>query len=208
MLIGLTGGYCVGKNRVAELLEARGFASIDVDRLGHRALELARAEVARRFGEGILAADGSIDRKALGAIVFADHEALADHEAMVHPHMFALVEESVAELNARGSGRILINAAILYRMPIAAACDTILEVQSCLPRRLLRAWNRDRSGPLRTLARIGSQKALWKLRDSAEIKPLVIHNDGSLARLEDCLVARLEASLEILQRESKGKQCT
>ena len=207
MLIGLTGGYCAGKNRVAGLLEARGFTSIDVDRLGHRALDLAKPEVVRRFGEGILAADGSIDRKTLGAIVFADHKALADHEAIVHPHMFALVEESVAELHARGSGSILINAAILYRMPIAATCDAILEVRACLPRRLLRAWSRDRSGIFRTVARIRSQKALWKLRDSARIKPLVIQNDGSPDRLEDRLEARLEARHENFQGESKVRQC-
>ncbi|MDA8411300.1 MAG: dephospho-CoA kinase, partial [Treponema sp.] len=93
ILIGLTGGYCAGKNTVAEMLERRGWTSIDVDRLGHQALEIARdevvgrfdAETRERFGRGLIDAEGRLDRKLLGAIVFSDPRKLAAHEAIIHP---------------------------------------------------------------------------------------------------------------------------
>ena len=75
-IIGLTGGYCAGKNEAALCIEESGFRVIDVDKLGHKALELKTEALVRAFGRGILNPRGEIDRRALGAIVFADPETL------------------------------------------------------------------------------------------------------------------------------------
>ena len=226
-LIGLTGGYCAGKNTVAEMLERRGWASIDVDRLGHRALEIARdevverfdAEARERFGRGLVDADGRLDRKLLGAIVFSDPRKLAEHEAIIHPVMFDLVDERVAELrekarptggaDAGGESRIVINAAILYKMPIVAECSATIEVRAPLLLRLKRARVRDGLGPLRALDRIRRQAPLWRLRPkgpSAMVAadgggrsllgaPVSLRNAGDAADLEKRL-ERLLASIE------------
>ena len=178
MLIGLTGGYCAGKNTVAELLERRGWTSIDVDRLGHRALELARDEVVgrfdeearSRFGRGLVDEEGRLDRKLLGAIVFSDPRKLAAHEAIIHPVMFALVDEGVETLRKEARTKdgaeaaIVINAAILYKMPIVSSCAAIIEVRAPLPSRIARAKARDGLGPRMALDRIRRQSSLWRLR--------------------------------------------
>jgi len=215
MLLGLTGGYCAGKNSVAELLEKRGWASIDVDRLGHRALELARDEVLRhfdeeareRFGRGLLDEGGGLDRKLLGAIVFSEPRKLAEHEAIIHPVMFALVDEEIAalrdEARARGdeAARIVVNAAILYKMPILAGCDAVIEVRAPLLLRLRRAKARDGLGARRALDRIGRQAALWRQRpkggrggDGQSAPPVLpVWNEGDRARLERRLDALLDS---------------
>ena len=212
MLLGLTGGYCAGKNTVAELLEKRGWTSIDVDRLGHRALELARDEVLRhfdkeareRFGRGLLDEAGKLDRKLLGAIVFSEPRKLAEHEAIIHPVMFALVDEGIAaigeEAKTRGEeGRIVVNAAILYKMPVLARCEAVIEVRAPLLLRLARAKARDGLGARRALDRIGRQAELWRRRpksgDAGEGRQappvLTLWNKGAREGLE----GRLEALL-------------
>jgi len=103
LTIGLTGNIATGKSTVLADLAARGAAIIDADKLAHRALTPdgpAYAAVAAAFGPTILAADGAIDRKALGAIVFADPAALAQLEALVHPVVFALAQAEIAATTA------------------------------------------------------------------------------------------------------------
>ena len=102
MVLGLTGQYCAGKDAVARILERNGFRVIDVDRVGHEVLEERREEVAAAFGPGVRRADGSIDRRALGRIVFADPAALARHEAIVHPAMVERVRALAAAERAAG----------------------------------------------------------------------------------------------------------
>lgn len=93
--IGLTGNIATGKSTVLAYLQRRGAAVIDADKLAHQALlpdgPAYRAVVAA-FGAQILTADGAIDRKALGAIVFADPTRLAQLEAIVHPAVFELAQ--------------------------------------------------------------------------------------------------------------------
>jgi len=125
MLIGLTGGYCAGKNVVAGILERRGWACLDLDALGHEAIDLARDAVAARFGAAAMRPDGSVDRKAVARIVFADPVALADQEAIVHPIVYGMVEERLAA--ARESGRdACLNGALLYRTPLAGRCELMI----------------------------------------------------------------------------------
>ncbi|HUX37543.1 MAG TPA: dephospho-CoA kinase [Rectinemataceae bacterium] len=205
MLLGLTGGYCAGKNTAGDFLERRGWASIDVDKLGHQALELARDEVVgrfdavarSRFGKGLLDERGGLDRRLLGAIVFSEPRLLGEHEAIVHPIMYRLVDEAAADLSeaARSRGesgaRVVINAAILYKMPILASCEAVIEVRAPLLRRLARAKARDGLGFRKALERIGRQGALWRLRPRDRPPVLVLRNDGDAKKLE----RRLEALL-------------
>jgi dephospho-CoA kinase len=92
----LTGGIATGKSYCLAQFAALGAAVIDADRLardavapGSRALEA----VALRFGPSILRPDGSLDRGALGRIVFADRAARADLEAIVHPEVYRGIGE-------------------------------------------------------------------------------------------------------------------
>ena len=88
MLVGLTGGIGSGKSLVAELLAAHGATIIDADVLAREAVAPGTpglAQVRERFGTGVLRPDGSLDRAALGRIVFGDPIARRDLEAIIHP---------------------------------------------------------------------------------------------------------------------------
>jgi dephospho-CoA kinase len=189
MIIGLTGGYCAGKNAVAAILERLGWTCIDVDRLGHEAIDLAREAIVARFGPGVLGRDGLVDRKAVASIVFADPAALADQEAIVHPIAIRLLDERIAaaESVARADGRdclVCVNAALLYRTPQVARCGAILEVRAHLLARVRRAMARDGIGARRALERVGRQRSFWRLRAAAGRPVIVLRNSGSLAALE------------------------
>ncbi|MBV8301220.1 MAG: dephospho-CoA kinase, partial [Candidatus Dormibacteraeota bacterium] len=87
-LIGLTGGIATGKSTVAGLLTARGATVVDADELAREVVEPGQrslAEIRQRFGAGVIAASGALDRAALGAIVFADEQARRDLERITHP---------------------------------------------------------------------------------------------------------------------------
>jgi dephospho-CoA kinase len=97
--IGLTGNIACGKSTVGQLLVAHGAEYVDADRLVHTLMEPGRPEndaIVARFGSEVRAADGTIDRPKLGAIVFADPAALKDLEAILHPGVRAEVRRRLA----------------------------------------------------------------------------------------------------------------
>ncbi len=88
--VALTGGIASGKTVVTRLLSERGAIIIDSDLLSREVVEPGSrglAEVVERFGAGVLAADGSLDRQALGEIIFADDEARNDLNGIIHPEI-------------------------------------------------------------------------------------------------------------------------
>ena len=97
-LIGLTGNIASGKSTVAQWLVKQGAAHLDADHLVHEMYEAGTevtAEIAARFGEQVLAPDGSVNRKALGPIVFNDQEALRALEKIVHPRIGPATAERI-----------------------------------------------------------------------------------------------------------------
>ena len=99
-LIGLTGGIGSGKSTVSAALSERGAVVVDADVIVHELQQPGTAvfeEMVERFGDGIVAPDGSLDRAAVAAIVFDDPEALADLGAIVHPRVHEEIERRVAE---------------------------------------------------------------------------------------------------------------
>ncbi|MDR1429967.1 MAG: dephospho-CoA kinase [Spirochaetaceae bacterium] len=154
-LIGLTGVYCAGKNHVASLLEKRGFEVLDVDKLGHRVIELEKESITARFGSDILSAGGTVDRQLLGRKVFGRPGELAALEGIVHP----VVQKMTGEWIDRGTGKALvINAALLHRSMAFAKLDGIILVKAPFLVRLLRARKRDRLSLKELLTRFKSQK--------------------------------------------------
>jgi len=116
-LIGLTGGIGSGKSTVAELLAEKGASIIDADRIAHEIYEPGKEaydRVIERFGQGVLAEDGRIDRRKLGAIVFEDRSKLDDLNRVIHPLVLKEVAERVAEITEQDPDRpIVIEAALM-----------------------------------------------------------------------------------------------
>ena len=98
-IIGLTGGIAAGKSTVSARWAEHGAVIVDADKLARQAVDPGTpglAAIEQRFGSGVIAPDGSLDRPALGAIVFADPEALADLNAITHPEVWRLAQERFA----------------------------------------------------------------------------------------------------------------
>ena len=155
MLIGLTGTYCAGKNRVGAILESRGLEVLDVDRLGHVCLENQKEAVFARFGDGVKNPDGSVNRKALGAKVFGNRPKLAELEAIVHPEANRMTLEWVEGQNGKPC---VINAALLHKSAVFGRLGCVILVEAPWLARLLRAKRRDGLPWLDLLRRFGSQK--------------------------------------------------
>lgn len=122
----VSGGIASGKSTVAKMVAACGGEYVDCDRMAHEVL--ARDDVGRElrdaFGDGIFAADGSVDRQALGAVVFRDEAALLRLEAIVHPHVNAGVQARLdAARTPPGTPRkvVVIDAAVAERMKLGAS---------------------------------------------------------------------------------------
>jgi dephospho-CoA kinase len=101
--VALTGGIATGKSYVLARLASLGVPTIDADALVHEALAAgspAVARIAARFGQGILSPDGSVDRRALGTMVFADRSARADLEAILHPAVYRRIDDWFAAVAA------------------------------------------------------------------------------------------------------------
>jgi dephospho-CoA kinase len=155
MLIGLTGMYCAGKNHVAAMLEQRGCAVLDVDKLGHTAIENKKTEIITRFGKDIQNQDGSVNRQRLGKKVFGREADLFALEAIVHPEANRLTLEWIAAQNGKNC---VINAALLHKSAIFDELDGIIVVSAPLPVRLIRAKRRDKLPWTSLLRRFSSQK--------------------------------------------------
>jgi dephospho-CoA kinase len=153
-LIGLTGTYCAGKNFIAAILKDRGIPALDVDRLGHEAVEAERETIVARFGGDILAPDGRIDRRLLGGKVFGKPEEMAALEAIVHPAANRLTDGWIAKQN----GACVINAAVLHKSSAFSRLDFIILVEAPFLIRLLRARKRDHLPWLVLLKRFSSQR--------------------------------------------------
>ena len=116
IVIGITGGVGSGKSRVTYFIsEITGFPVFEADRVAHEVMEAGTAccaEIVRVFGEEILAEDGNIDRKKLGAVVFGDAEKIGRLNAIVHPAVYEATETFLARAAEDGVTAVLMEAAL------------------------------------------------------------------------------------------------
>ena len=116
-VIGLTGGIGSGKSTVARMLERRGAKLLSADSVGHEVYEPGRPawqEIVDAFGPDVVGADGMIDRKKLGPIVFSDPEQLRRLNAVTHPRMKELMREKLEAERVRGARIAVLEAALLF----------------------------------------------------------------------------------------------
>ena len=186
LTIGVTGGIGSGKSTVTKFLEALGAPIIDADKVGHAIYAPdgpAYSDVIAAFGRGILASDGTIDRRKLGPIVFADAGALKRLNSIVHPKMFARMGEMIKHLRAGGEcNPIVVEAAILIEANWQALFDEIWLVVASKERVVERIERERGFKPEQTEARIRAQ-----LSDEERQKhsTLVITNNGTIGELHE-----------------------
>lgn len=175
MVVGITGNYCSGKDIACSIFQEQGYEIIDVDRIGHEALEAKKDEVVQAFGRGIVGGD-AIDRKKLGMIVFSSQEKKRKLENIVHPYMIKRVRELV-----RQADKAVINAALLIEMCLFVLCDIVVAILA--PEVILvdRAVHRDGISRTEALQRLGAQ---IPIKEKLQYVDKIIDNNGSRDEFE------------------------
>ena len=158
--VGLTGGIATGKSTVARHFDNFGAAVLDADVIAHRLIEpnaAGYAPVVAAFGRGIVRDDGSIDRKALGRIVFADADARKRLEAILHPLIQVEEDAFVARLASGGPRILVINAALLFEAGTWKNYDRVVVVHCEESMQIARIVDRDHLSKEDATARIRAQ---------------------------------------------------
>jgi dephospho-CoA kinase len=180
--VGLTGGIASGKTTVARLFEALGVPVIDTDLLAREVVTPGQpllGQIAGRFGTGVIASDGSLDRAALRSVVFADAAARADLEQLMHPAIRALLEARSATLG--GKYQLLV-IPLLVETAGRTPVDRVLVVDCSEALQIRRLQARD-GATLDQAHQILSAQATREARIAAAND--VILNEGDLGVVRD-----------------------
>lgn len=177
-LIGLTGNIATGKSTVASMLARLGAETVDADRVAHQVMcpgTGAHAQIVALFGPQMVAADGSIDRRRLGQLVFSDPEALARLEAIVHPPTLMEIERRIS---ASPSDVMVIEAIKLFQSGLADRCHTVWAT-TCRREQQIERLVQGRE--------ISEREARWRVEaqrpqeERAARADVIIDNSGSLS---------------------------
>jgi dephospho-CoA kinase len=180
LVIGLTGGIASGKSVVSQMLAEHGALVIDADKVGHEAYAPGSGcyeAVVEAFGRDIVAADGSIDRRALGGKVFGDAAQRKRLEGIVWPWMRSTMEERLAGLRANGVPVVVLEAAVLIEADWISLVDQVWAVVTQPTVARERIMSRNGLTAEQADARIAAQLTNAEREARAQV---VIENNGSM----------------------------
>jgi dephospho-CoA kinase len=184
LLVGLTGGLATGKSTVSDVLRGLGCVVLDADVLAREVVEPgepALAAIAAEFGPDVLQADGTLDRKRLGAIVFADPTRRRRVEAITHPAIRERFLARLAELEAQDfAGIVVWDAPVMIESGGYQAMDRLVVVVTDAATQRARAFARD-GDAADAERKIASQ---MPLAEKAKLADYVIDNSGDRAATE------------------------
>jgi len=200
--VGLTGNIAAGKSSVVRTWRSLGAVVVDADELARRAVEPGTPglrSIAEAWGPGVLDASGALDRAALRRIVFADPEARARLEAIVHPAVRALRDEEYRRAEAAGAPLVVADIPLLFEVGMVEEFDAVVLVDAPEEERLRRLVADRGLDPEEARGMIAAQMPAELKRARAD---LVIDNSGT----PDALEARArEAWAELERREEAGR---
>ncbi len=189
LLVGLTGNIAAGKSAAARAFAARGAVVIDSDVAAREAVAPgtpALAAILAHFGASLQRPDGSLDRAALGAIVFRDPAARRTLERIVHPAVEAARQRAVREARAATRAVVVCDIPLLFEARLAWQFPRIVLVDAPADVRVARMLRDRGMSHADAAARVRSQLPAALKRSRADI---VIDNDGDLTQLQTRLDA-------------------
>ncbi len=179
--VALTGGIATGKSYVLERLRRLGVPVIDADMLVHDLFGRASAvaeSVARRFGSGVINADGSVNREKLGAIVFADQTARGDLEGIVHPEVYGAIERWFNDLRASSEHPFAVaDIPLLFETGHACSFDRVVATTCDPDVQVARIVARDHLTESAARLRLAAQ---WPSSDKAARADFVVDTGGEM----------------------------
>jgi dephospho-CoA kinase len=199
MRVALTGGIATGKSHVRTRFESLGVSTIDADLLARDAVApgtAGLAAVVRRFGTDVCEADGTLNRRKVGAIVFHDLQARRDLEHIVHPYVREMTERWFASLDPERVPFAVADIPLLFESGREVGFDAVI-VTACEPEtQLRRLMARDGLGEAEARQRIAAQ---WPLEKKIANADYVIRTDGTFDETNlqiDAVVSRLRSATQ------------
>lgn len=178
--IGITGGIASGKSLVSKVLRTLGYEVLDADEISRRVTTpppqgtgTALPEIYRTFGEDLRHPDGSLDRKALGDLVFSQEELRLKLESIVHPLIRSEVKSCRQALAAQGKNAVFYDVPLLYEKQLENEFDAVVVVTTTPELQLKRLMARNSLSPEEAQLRIRAQIPL-SVKEAKS--PYVIHN--------------------------------
>ena len=192
--IGVTGPIGCGKSQVARWLEELGARAVDADRVAREVAAPGTPvhdAILARFGAAVTAPDGTVDRAALGRVVFADPPALRDLEALVHPAVRRRILAAMEDAEAAGVAAIVVEAIKLVEGGLAAFCDEVWLV-TCDPDAQRRRLAARGTPPAEAEQRMAAQAGL-----ATRLRPLatrVLDTSGGAGETREAVARALTAA--------------
>lgn len=182
--IGLTGGMGTGKSTVASMIQAFGYHVLNADKNAHKALQKdspVYPQIVQLFGDKILQANGEIDRKKLGDIVFSDKFMLSKLEALTHPYIQNETQKEREALMKSGVELAFYDVPLLFEKKLEKKFDRIVSVVCKKETQIRRAMERTKLSEDEIRKRLANQIGL---ETKARLSHYVIRNDGTLEELK------------------------
>ncbi len=181
MVIGITGGLASGKSLVTGEFKRLGAMVVDADIISRQVSAKdgeACADIVQEFGQTILKEDGSIDRKALGGIVFSDKDKLKKLNSITHPRIIKRLRDEVQRLKTESPDAVIaVDAALLIETGLNREMDAVIVVYADEDRRIQRSVKRDNITEADARQRSGAQ---MNLSEKAAMADFVIENNGTM----------------------------
>jgi len=196
-IIGLTGGIGSGKSTVSKFLAHLGAVVIDADKVGHEVFKpstKAWQEVVDAFGQGIISADGTIDRRKLGEIVFSNPGARAKLNQIMHPLIYEQVKSRMEEYGRKGVAIIIVEAPLLLEVGWKSLVDEVWVTSASEATVIKRLKEQKGLSETQSLARIRTQ-----LTDEERIRQADVVIDT------DCALDELKERIEALWRKLRSR---
>lgn len=196
--VALTGGIATGKSYVRARMAAEGVPTLDADAVVHDLLARdpgVQAALAERFGASFLLGNGGVDRRKLGALVFADEAARRDLEAIVHPRVYAAIGAWMAVQEGAGASWVLVDVPLLFETGHEADFDRVIVAACPAAQQLARIMRRDRVDEAAAAARVAAQ---WPIGEKVARATHVVDTAGTFQQT-DRQVDRIRQELDALR---------
>lgn len=196
-IIGLTGGIGAGKSTVSEFLTEKGHRIVDADKMARQMTEKGSKtleEIGEAFGGDVILPDGSLDRKKLASIVFADEEKKALLEELTTHKVVSQISADVEWLRYQGmTGMTFIDAPLLFECGLDEICDYVWLITADMDVRLERVMARDGAAKEEIQARIQNQMSdREKQQKSTEVIDNSRGKEDLYRQVEDLLMRYAE----------------
>jgi dephospho-CoA kinase len=197
-LIGLTGGIASGKSTVASMLQSKGAEVIDADQVAREVVSIGSpglAAVVERFGEVVLAADGSLSRTALADLIFGDERARLTLEQILHP----LIASRTSELILRSQSEIIVySVPLLVEANVQHPFDLVVTVEAGVESQLKRMVSERNLTKEQARLRLNAQATELQRVESSDVR---LENSGTL----EALANQVDQLWQVIALKAKEK---